>query len=185
MAGKAKRHLVDGKYMTVAEAAELLGVKPQALYSRMKYYGGGLQAIVNMYRDNLTGGRNNCGPRYMVDGQWLTNKDAARRIGVSPHALRLYRATHRDEDGNIMPLKEVMTAYSAGRIHPGGGRPKLHRVGRRTMTVAQAAELCGASVCSIYLYMSRHKCTLNQAVKYYEARRRRKAEKAIMEILGL
>lgn len=53
----------------------------------------------------------------------------------------------------------------------------------KKMTVREAAEKHGTTVNALRQVMSRHRCSLDAAVKRLEARRTRAAEKAILEIL--
>ena len=59
-----------------------------------------------------------------------------------------------------------------------------HRVGNRTMTTFEAAQMLGISHCLIQQYMRRRKATLAKTIKYYQTKQKRKAEKDILSILG-
>ena len=76
-----------------------------------------------------------------------------------------------------------MEAYRSGTVKRGGHPPKLHRVSRRMMTQAEAAEMLGMDVNAVRCYMSKHKAPLAQTSQYYEAKQRRRAEKDILNIL--
>lgn len=183
MAGKAKSWPVDGGWMTVGQAAEMLGVKRQQLYSLMSNHSCGLQAAVNLVRQNLVLNGQNGSERHMVDGRWMTVNQAAEMLGRTPVALREYRYRHRDAQGRPATLQDTVDHYRQG-VRRGGHGPKLHRVGRRTMTTFEVAERYGVSVESVRSCMHYHKCGLAACVNYYEKKKRRKAEKAIMNILG-
>lgn len=183
MAGKPKKHPVDGGWMTVQEAADMLELKPQQIYHLMSNYHVGLQVVVNMVRNNLALNGQGRSERHMVDGRWMTNNQAADMLGITPVALRYWRYRHPDAQGKPATLQAAVDAYRQG-VHRGGGRWKQHRVNGRPMTVAQAAEKCGVAVEAIRNRMSRKKCSLAACVNYYEKKKRRKAEKAIMNILG-
>lgn len=53
MAGKPKQHPVDGGWMTVAQAADMLGIIPKQIYQLMSKHSCGLQVAVNMVRQNM------------------------------------------------------------------------------------------------------------------------------------
>ena len=177
MAGKAKRHLVDGEWRTVPEMAAALGLKPQQIYSQMCQRGVSLQVAVNLIRENqaLGHGRSN---RFMVDGKWMTVQQAADSVGVPRTALRDYMYGH-----GATP-QEAVAAYREGRVTHGGRKPILHRVGRRMMTVDEAARRLGVSANAVHLHMRKHGVGLATAIRYYEKRKLRLAEKEILGILG-
>jgi len=181
--GKPKQHPVDGGWMTVQEAADMLGLKTQQIYHLMSNYHVGLQVAVNMVRQNLALNGQGRADRYMLDGRWMTVRQAAEMLGVKPEAIRSWRRLHRDAQGKPATLQAAVDAYRQG-VRRGGGRPVQHKVNGRPMTTFQAAEKCGMAVEAIRNRMSRKKCSLAACVNYYEKKKRRKAEKAIMNILG-
>ena len=190
MAGKPKQHPVDGGWMTVQEAAGMLGLKTQQIYALMSNYHVGLQVAVNMVRQNLALNGQGRSDRYMVDGRWMTVRQAAEMLGVKPEAIRSWRRLHRDAQGKPATLQAAVDAYRQG-VRRGGGKPVQHKVNGRPMTTFQAAEKLGVSVITIRGRMSRHNCSLAACVSYYEKKRRRRAEKqarqaekTIMNILG-
>lgn len=183
MAGKPKKHLVDGEWITVQEAADRLGLRRQQIYGLMHHGQYGLQVAVNLIRQDLALGQGRAA-RYMVDGRWITIRQAAEMLGVTVTALRDYLYSHRHPDGRPATLAEAVDAYRSGTVRQGGHPPKLHRVGRRMMTQAEAAEMLGMTLNAVRMHMSKHKATLAQTIKYYETRKRRKAEKDILTILG-
>lgn len=183
MAGKPKKHLVDGEWITVQEAAEMLGLGRQQIYGLMHHGQYGLQVAVNLIRHDLALGQGRAA-RYMVDGRWITIRQAAEMLGITVTALRDYLYSHRQPDGRPATLAEAVDAYRSGAVRHGGHPPRLHRVGRRIMTQAEAAEMLGINVNAVRMHMSKHKATLAQTIKYYETRKRRKAEKDILNILG-
>lgn len=178
MAGKAKRHLVDGEWITVQQAADRLGLNSQQLYMQMHYRKCGLQAAVNLIRENLALGGHGHAGRHMVDGQWMTVQQAADMLGVTRSAVRSYMYSHHTT------LAETVDAYRSGAVVRGGTAPKLHRVGGKMMTAAQAAEMLGIDVLCLRLHMSRHGASLAQTIKYYQKKKQKKAEKDILNILG-
>ena len=177
MAGVAVKHLVDGQYKTVTEMAKALGVKPQALYSQMSNRGISLQVVVNLIRENQILNGQATGQRFMVNGKWLTKRQAAEALDISRSALNDYMAHHG------CTLQEAMDAYREDRVKHGGRRAIKHRVGHKTMSVIEAAEKLCVSVNAVHLYMSKHKCSLAATIRHYEQRKRKKAEKDILAIL--
>jgi predicted transcriptional regulator len=184
MAGKPKKHLVDGEWITVQEAADRLGLRRQQLYSLTHHKRCSLQVAVNLYRENLAMHDQGRAYRHMVDGCWMTVRQAAEILGVTVTALRSYLYSHRQPDGRPATLAEAVDVYRSGAVRHGGHPPRLHRVGRRMMTQAEAAEMLGINVNTVQCHMSKHKATLAQTIKYYETKQRRRAEKDILNILG-
>ena len=184
MAGKPKKHLVDGEWITVQEAADRMGVMRQQLYCQMHNRRCSLQVAVNLYRENLALHDQGRADRHMVDGRWMSIRQAAEMLGVPLSTLQSYLYSHRQPDGRPATLAEAVDAYRSGAVMHGGHPPRLHRVGRRMMTQAEAAEMLGIDVNAVRGHMSRNKATLAQSIRYYEAKKQRKAEKDILNILG-
>lgn len=183
MAGRAKKHLVDGEWMSVAEAAEMLGLRPQQIYCQMSQKKCGLQAVVRMYRENYILGQGRAA-RYMVDGRWMTIKDVAQMLGRSTQAIHLWRFKRKRPDGSLPSLAETVAAYRSGEVRHKGKPPTQHRVGGKLMTMCEAAEMVGCSYAAMQQYTYNHRCNLARAVKYYEAKKLRNAEREILRILG-
>lgn len=183
MAGKDKQHYVDGRYTTVAEIAEEFGMKRQSLYSLMNHRQCGLQTAVNLIRENLAMNDQGRAARWMVDGKWMTVRQAADMLGINLRTMRSWIARHRHEDGTICPLAEAVHAYQEKQVIHGGSPAKQHRVNGKTMTVPEAADKLGVSLHAIYMHMSRHKASLASTIRYYEKRKLKKAEKDILAIL--
>jgi len=177
MAGVPVKHIVDGRYTTVAEMADELGVSAQQLYNQMHHKRCGLQVAVNMIRENMALNGQASGQRHMVDGKWMTVRQAAEMLSVTTDSLKDYMYGHKCR------LAEVVAAYREGRVIHGGSRAVQHRVGHKTMTVAEAAEKLGVSVNAVRLHMYKHKCSLAATIRHYEQRKRKKAEKDILAIL--
>ena len=176
MAGKPKKHLVDGEYISVKEAADRLGVTAQQLYGLTHSRGIGLQTAVRLVRDNLALGQGRAA-RYMVDGRWMTVRDMAGALGMSVAALRSYMHKHK------IGLAEAAEAHRHGPLHKGGRESVLHRVGRRQMTVAEAAAQLGVSRNAVRMHMYKHKHSLAATIRWYERRKVRQAEREILKIL--
>ena len=184
MADKPKLHFVDGEWITVQEAADRMGLRRQQLYSLTHHKRCSLQVAVNLYRENLALHDQGRADRHMVDGRWMSIRQAAEMLGVPFSTLQSYLYSHRQPDGRPATLAEAVDAYRSGAVRHGGHPPRLHRVGRRMMTTFEAAGMLGIDVRCLRLHMSRNKATLAQTIKYYEAKKRRKAEKDILNILG-
>ena len=137
-----------------------------------------------LYRENLSLHGQGRADRHMVDGRWMSIRQAAEMLSVTVTALRGYLYSHRQPDGRPATLAEAVDAYRSGAVRLGGHPPRLHRVGRRMMTQAEAAEMLGIDVNAVRCYMSQNKATLAQTIRHYESRKRRKAEKDILRILG-
>ena len=183
MAGKPKKYLVDGEWITIKDAAEMLGLRRQQIYCQMSAKQCGLQAVVRMYREGYILGQGRAA-RYMVDGRWMTIKDAAEMLGVTMRAIYMWQFKHRKPDGSRPSLAEVVAAYRSGEVRKRGRLPKQHRVGGKLMTMREASEMVGVSYAAMQLYTYKHKCSLAKAVKYYEAKKRWQAEREILRILG-
>lgn len=182
MAGKPKKHLVDGEWITVQEAADRMGVMRQQLYCQMSNRRCSLQVAVNLYRENLVLHDQGRADRHMIGGRWMTVRQAAEMLGITVTALRDYMWAHRAPNGR-QSLALAVEAYRSEAVLRGGKSPVQHRVGRKTMTCAEAADMLGIDVNAVRKHMCTHRATLAQTIKYYETRKRRKAEKEILEII--
>jgi predicted transcriptional regulator len=184
MAGKPKLHFVDGEWITVQEAADRMGLRRQQLYCQMHDRRCSLQVAVNLYRENLVLHDQGRADRHMIGGRWMTVRQAAEMLGITVTALRDYMWYHRQPDGRPATLAEAVEAYRSRAVSQGGKAPVQHRVGRKTMTCAEAADMLGINVNAVRKHMCTHRATLAQTIKYYETRKRRRAEKDILNILG-
>ena len=184
MAGKPKKHLVDGEWITVQDAADRMRLRRQQLYSLTHHKRCSLQVAVNLYRENMVLHDQGRSDRHMVDGRWMSIRQAAEMLGLPVTTLQSYLYSHRQPDGRPATLAEAVDVYRSGAVKHGGRPPSLHRVGRRMMTQAEAAEMLGVTLNAVRMHMSKHKATLAQTIKYYEQKQRRKAEKDILTILG-
>lgn len=182
-------HQVDGRMMTVAEIADMLGVSQNALETRRSKLGApSYQVIVNMYRKNCFGNAGDRSPRYMVDGQWMSRTQIAQMLNIKPHTLTNWLNSHPTQDlsAAIRYYKQRQTGEQK-RGH-GPGRPSTpYRVGKRAVTIKTVAERFGVNRSSVNAWLKRHGGDMAAALRHYrerEARQKRKAAKAIMEILG-
>ena len=186
---KPALHQVDGQIMTVAEIADMLEVSQNALKTRRNKLGvSSYQAIVNMYRENQFGNTHDRSPRHMVEWQWMSRKQIAQMLGITPHTLAnwLYKHPKQDIRAAISYYRQRQTG-ELKRGH-GPGRPStLYRVGKRMISVSQVARMFGVNRSSVNAWLKRHGGDMAAALRHYrerEARQKRKAAKAIMEILG-
>ena len=177
MGGVSKKHLVDGRWVTVKEIAEEMGYKRQTFYHQMHVHRCGLQAVVNMVRENQILNGQASSQRWMVDGKWTTINQAAEALGITHDTVYKYMYKHK------LTLQEAVDAIRAGKPRHGGHDPERHRVGGRTMTTFEAAEKLGVSVNAVRMHMSRHKASLAATIRYYEKLKIKQAEKALLAIL--
>lgn len=183
-------HIVDGREMTVREIAAMLGITKNALRVRRQRLGGiSMQAIVNMYRDNQFGGYYDRAPRYRIEGEWLTLTQIAERLGVTPHAISSWRWNNR---AGMEEAVEHFRQWNEGghKRNPqglGGRPPKVYVVGNREYTVPGVAKKYGKHVASVRELLKARGGDMGKVLAYYQAKDRRKrqrAEKEILRILG-
>lgn len=180
------KYLVDGKMMTVAEIAQLMDTTVTGLRVRHSRLGVSYQTMVDMYRAGQFGSRKT-GIRkpHLIDGRWLSEREIAAELGISKKALANWRITHRKPDGSKPTMEEAIEHFrewnACGHVR---SKPKVHRVKGRDMTVAEAAKMLGCTEVALRSSMSWNKESLAAAVKRQERLKARRAEKAIMEILG-
>ena len=174
----------------MAQAADMLGVKRQAIYQLMSKNQCGLQVAVNMVRDNLALGGQGRSDRHMVDGKWVTVRQLAELLGTRPTNLRSWSYRHCDKNGRPASMQAAADAFRAG-LHRGGCQPVLHRVNGRAVTVAQVAAKYGMRAASVRTRMSLKRCSLAECARYYERKRKRRedrkrqeAARNILRILG-
>ena len=177
MAGKSKPHLVDGEYITVQQAADRLGVTRDQIYALINHHRCSLQTAVWMIRENLALGQGRAA-RYMIDGKWITVRQMAERLGITVNALRSYMY------GNHATLAKAAQAYRENAVKHGGKKYVVHRVNGKAMTTLDVAKNVGISVGAVRSHMHKHRCSLASTVRYYDRKRREKAEKDILSILG-
>ena len=185
---KPDLHMIDGRAMTVVEIADMMGITCGALANRRFRLGQcSYQLVVDMWRRNEIGGHGDRQQRHLVHGRWMTVAQAAEELGITPHAIRQvrYRASR---DGHPMTLEAVYDFYKNGLNRPRGYPAKQHRVLGHLMTVAEAAVKYKTTEGNLRGYMTKHRSTLETAVRRLEERRAKeaakKAEKEILSILG-
>ena len=125
--------------------------------------------------------------KHLVHGEWMTEAEAAERLGIKRLTIKKWRSIHRRPDGKPGLLVEAWDYYvdvKAGRIKRWMGRPPVvHRVGGRRMTKREAAEELEMPVGTLDSYMHNHRCGLAAAHRHYSEKRQRQAEKKILEII--
>ena len=189
MSRKKEHHLIDGRDMTVDEIAEMLDISVRALQNRKSRMDGdcSYQLIADMYRAGRFERAGDRYPRHLVDGEWITTAEAARRVGVRRGTLINWIYKNKRPDGSAPTLGEAMAYYrqyqTGERVRYKGKPPTRYRVGRRTMTVAEAAAEYRTTVTALRQSMYAHGRTLQQAVDRLEARRAKQAEREIIRIL--
>ena len=187
---KPTLHMIDGREMTVAEIADMLGVSQNALETRRSKLGAtSYQTVVNMYRENQFGNTHDRSPRHMVEGQWMSRMQIAQMLGITPHTLANWLYTHPKQD-----IRAAISYYrqrQTGELKRGHGTdgrpPRLYQVGRKTYSVPQVARMFGVSYTSVSFVLKRRNGDMAATIRHYrerEARQKRRAEKEIMEILG-
>lgn len=175
--------MIDGREMTVAEIADMLGVTAHALAVRRCKMGGcSYQLIVDMYRNNQLCSKHDKFYRHLVHGKWTTVPEVAEALGVSPNSITNYRSYARRPDGTRPTLEETYEHFKNRKR--GGSVARTYWVKGRRLTIAQAAKKYGTTENALRMYMRNHKSTLEAAVRRLEERRAKKAEKEIMGILG-
>lgn len=185
-----ERHLIDGREMTVQEIADMLGVTKMALQQRRSSLGRPTyQTIVNMYRENQFGTDHDRSARYMVDGKWMTRKQIAGMLGISTSTLTNWLYDNKGK--SLLDAVEHYRRYLTGELNRhyarGGAKPILYRVGRKTYSVPQVARMFGVSHTSVSFVLKHRNGDMAATIQHYkerENRKRQKAEKDIMSILG-
>ena len=181
---KAKLHDVDGRKMTVNEAAEMLGVSASTIRCRMSKRKCSLQTVVRLYRENALRRGSGRHETHRVDGQWKTVREVAESLGVTSSALQNWRFRHKDAQGRQPTLEAAAAAYRAGQVQNGGHvEKKLYWVHGRRMTMPEAAKRFGVTVHALKYHMYRRGKTLQGAVDRIMALKSRRAERKILKIL--
>ena len=180
------RYLVDGEMRTVAEIAQLMDTTITGMRIRHSRLGVSYQTMVDMYRAGQFGSRKT-GIRkpHLIDGRWLSEREIAAELGISPHTLTNWRCANRKPDGTKPTMEEAIEHFkernACGHVR---AKPKVHRVKGRDMTVAEAAKMLGCTRTALYSSMSWNKESLAATVKRQERLKARRAEKEILRILG-
>lgn len=185
MAGSQPRlHLIDGKLMTFREIAAMLGISENALRCRHSSMNRcSYQLIVDMYRDGVLLTNHDRWPRHLVNGRRVTVQQAAQELGCKPHSIENWRSKNSDKDGRKPTLAEAYQHFKNAPKRGPGSVGKIHTVKGKKMTVREAAEKYGTTVSALRQVMSRHSCSLEEAVNRYEKRKTKAAVDSILSIL--
>lgn len=144
-----KRQVVDGREMTLSEAATLAGRTANA-FRIMADRLGSWQAALDHYRSGRCNTQPYRGLTWTVDGEELGAAQMAERAGVSETAFRM-RMYHTGKDA-----PEVLAGYLAGEYETCRSRAANYDVDGRRMTAAQVAAAMGVSVPTFYGRRRRH-----------------------------
>ena len=136
---KAPRYLIEGRWMTQTEIAEMLRVSPHTLSTwRSTHRGAPMEDAVAYYRKYLTGemrrGQNNGGGRkfkvHWVNGKAWTVKDVMNRYGVGRTSVykRLYALGY--DMARVVEYYEEKTARRRERE-----RKKMEKAARDIMKI--------------------------------------------------
>ena len=187
---KPELHRIDEREMTVQEIADMLGITKNALQGRRSRLGRPTyQVVVNMYRENQFGSTHDRSARYMVDGKWMTRKQIAEMLEISPKTLDnwLYANKGKDIGDAVAWFRQYQTGERKRHHGQGGRNPKLYRVGRKAYSVPQVARMFGVTHTSVAFVLKHRNGDMAATIRHYkerEARMKRRAEQAILGILG-
>ena len=175
---------IEGKQMTLKEIAEMIGVTREQLYRYHTNHQASYGAIVRWWRDGLVrfGPKRGMRPAvHMVDGRWMTDQEIAKMVRVNVQSIRNYCSTHQCLRAEAAQYYKEINAGIRKR-YP-GAKPLKHKVYGKWMTEYEAAEKYRTKCGTLRAYRYKHGCSLDTAVRGLEARRQRRAERDLMEIL--
>lgn len=108
-----QRHMVNGKWTTVTEVAEALGIKPHSIHNYRHNHqkpDGTKPTLAEIYEHFRAGGGKRGGSvakTYWVKGRRMSIPDAAKKYGTTENALRMYmRKHHSTLDTAVRRLEE-------------------------------------------------------------------------------
>lgn len=104
--------------------------------------------------------------RWLVDGKWMTRKELAEEIGITPNALWCAAKRH----GVSLPVAFEM--YRSGQIVAGKPGTPRHKVHGCWLSVKEAADACGVSADYMNAWRRRRGLTLEQAYDHFTEVRR-------------
>ena len=112
---RSGRHMVDGRWTTMAEMAEALGINYSTLQHYVKVHGCTLAEAVADYREGrVIHGRSQ--KVHIVDGKETTVAEAARRCGVSIDTIR-WRMSHHKKT-----LRQTVRYYERKKAERAAGQ---------------------------------------------------------------
>lgn len=182
MSGRPKKHLVDGREMTAQEIADMLGMSYASLTMRRHKMGGcSYQLIVDTYRRNEYGRGHDHAPRHLVEGRWISVREAAAELGMNKLTLLRWCKAHR------APLSDAVAHYRewvrCGRRH-GGHPPRRYRVKGEMLTAREASEKYQIPVSSLYDGMRRHHMSMDAVIRRRELRKARGELGRLLKVKG-
>lgn len=124
--------------------------------------------------------------KHLVHGEWMTEAEAAARLGVKAMTLRAWRYANRQADGRPALVETAWDFYSAvnaGKTKWPGRPPARRLIGGKLMTPMEVAQAAGVKRSTLYAVMCKHGMDLEQAARYYEGVRTRRAVREIMRII--
>lgn len=175
---------IEGKQMTLKEIAEMIGVTREQLYRYHTNHQASYGAIVRWWRDGLVRFGPKPGMRpavHMVDGKWMTDTEIADAVGVNVQSIRNRCSMHQCTRAEAAQYYKEINAGIRKRHR--GGIPLRHKVHGVWITEYEAAEKYRTKCGTLRAYRYKHGCSLDTAVRKLEARRQRRAEKTILNIL--
>lgn len=128
--------------------------------------------------------------RYAVHTELLTVRQVAERVGVTVGSIYGYRQRHTNPDGTPLSLEETYDAYMRARrkgrkhVAPRQSKARRYRIGRREVTADEAAAELGVTPCAIRNRLFRCKGDMEEVYRQVEAQKKRRAARAIMDILN-
>ena len=99
--GKAGLWMVKGKWMTIRQAAEMLGLTHDQIYQWMRRHRqpdgslGRLSDAMDAFRENRVIHGGTAPKQHRVNGRVMTTFEAAEKLGVSVNAVRAYMHKHK------------------------------------------------------------------------------------------
>ena len=93
--GRARRHRVDGRYLTIRQAAEELGLKRVTLYNRMRERHMTLEQAIEYYKTGQNRHTGNPPKRHYVGKRRMTVREVAEYFGVRESSVRSYMNRHK------------------------------------------------------------------------------------------
>lgn len=180
---KATLHRVHGEWLSIADAAERLGVSRDVLYWYCCKYKRTLEEAYDHYRErNAKGLRKfRLEERHCVHGEWLTTTEAAARLGVARRTLVNYRCKHKCL---LEDAFDHFDGLNKGWIVRGKTGPKPRRgwVKGKYLTIREEACALGVSLSTMYRLVQREG-SIAGAVRAIEKKREDAAVREIVKPL--
>lgn len=191
MARGPQTYRIDGRAMTLAQIAGMVGVAQRTLETQKCRKGcATYQQLVDMYRRGEINRGHRGGIRHRIRGEWTTIQAEAARLGMKPQTMHKWMSDHRKRTGTMPLLEECVKHYEdvkaglVGNWYTGGRPAQTYWVNGRKMTMKQAAALVGMQPDSLRELVKRRGLSVNAGVKYAQALQKKRAEREIMKTLG-